>query len=123
VGVIDFEETMLHDPVYDIAVLTAAYLLWCIRFPGVARRIRDLALGLLQTFMDSFTCFERNACSLDPQDRINNYMAGAMMDRVTGIGRAPWSNDDEVAKRVRRAAWLFLSSPHLPSADIIRQAS
>jgi aminoglycoside phosphotransferase (APT) family kinase protein len=120
IGIVDYEEAMLHDPVYDVSVLAASYILWSIRRPDMAGRLEALTLLLLDMFRAALGVSGQSEQGTILDYRIKNYIAGAMMDRSFGISRTEWLKDQDCRDRVKQAAKVFLSSGRLGVAEVLR---
>lgn len=107
IGLVDYEEVVVHDTVWDIATLLAHFLLRVCAFPSSAQRYRSLSALLLRHFFASLTV------PLSPQEReyrIKHYAAGWMMLRIAGLSRAPWITHPQVKQRVRNMSYSLMQN-------------
>lgn len=121
VALIDFEESMLHDPAYDVSVLLASYILWSIReLPSVAR-FRRLAIHLLDEFRIATEDRVSGSEWRNFEYRINHYAAGAIMDRAVGINRPDWLRDAASRQKAHSVALGLLTASHEPSIELLHR--
>jgi len=105
IGLIDFEEAIVHDPVWDISALLAHYLLRALNYPNDKEKYKNLSLLLIEKFFDYIKIPEKID---DLKFRINNYTAGWMMLRVDGITKAKWITDENIKNEIRNTAKRFI---------------
>lgn len=101
VAIIDFEEAVVHDPVWDIGTLAAHYLLRVANNSQKAEEIRKLSILLINKFFERLNIPERRE---DLEYRMNNYIAGWMMLRVDGYSKSRWITDEKVKNAIRQNA-------------------
>jgi tRNA A-37 threonylcarbamoyl transferase component Bud32 len=120
IAVVDLEESMLHDPAYDIAVLAACYVIWSLRQQKLARACGDLLHVLLEEFRASLGLAEKDESWTNMQYRINHYIAGAVIGRATGIARW-WTVDETTLGRIRTVALELLKSPRRATIAVLEE--
>lgn len=99
VAIIDFEEAIIHDPVWDIGTLVAHYLLRIANHSPKAEKIRKLSVLLVNKFFENLDIPEQRE---DLERRMNNYIAGWMMLRVDGYSKYRWITDEKIKNAIRQ---------------------
>lgn len=99
VAIIDFEEAVIHDPVWDIGALAAHYLLRVANHSQKADKIKKLSILLVNKFFENLDIPEQKA---DLERRMNNYIAGWMMLRVDGYSKSGWITDEKIKNAIRQ---------------------
>lgn len=107
VALIDFEESIIHDSVWDISSMLAHYLLRVLNYPDKSDRFKELSLLLIEDFFSSLKISYKRK-ELDY--RIKNYTAGWMALRIDGIAKARWINSEDVKEKIRQISRKFIES-------------
>ena len=108
VAVFDFEESIIWDPVFDIATLLGHYLLRLLHHQEMKDKIIDCIMVLLESFYGDFGIVN----GLKEEFRIRNYAAGWMMFRIDGISPAKWIIDEAEKQRIRDFVVKLLFGKH-----------
>lgn len=108
VAVFDFEESIIWDPVFDIATLLGHYLLRLLHHKDIGDKIRDCTMALLKSFYSDFGIVHGS----EEEFRLRNYAAGWMMLRIDGISPAKWIIDEAEKQHIRKFVVKLLFGEH-----------
>ena len=107
IGLIDFEEAIVHDPAFDISFFLARLILSSVQDKGLKNKILSSAKLLIESFLNRLQINEDRD---EIQYRINHYTAGAIMLRVDGISRQKWMNKKQAELLRKFSANLIIAS-------------
>jgi aminoglycoside phosphotransferase (APT) family kinase protein len=104
--VVDWEEAMMHDPIYDAAIMTASLVLKGVQDEVSGGHLPALGATMLRDAVRGITM---DAPGVMPaRQRASHYMAGHLLDRLHGLGRDTEIRTDRIRQRLYELAHSLL---------------
>jgi hypothetical protein len=120
IGLVDFEESAMHDPTYDVASVLSSLILKAL---GDDRMRPELSGAVDLLLTDCMVAMRHASSELPWHERLCYYLAGILCDRVCGTGQKAWLSGSANGALVTQLAFTLLAHGGDPRSTLERLIS